>query len=343
MSFMKLDQKLKKLEINELSIGNSIVFNYFDSIPFADRETIFLRAIYIGVLALKEDRISSFLSRTTNELGTELESLKMIFDLKQELFYKSSIKGTVAEEDVATFLSELSANRKLNDRIVLTGTTTGSMKRNKTGDIICYVEGRDDVRIVVECKFDKSLRLGAIDKKDIFSRKSDTVWSQLIEAQANRQAGIGIIVLERQLVDPTVASEVENLKYIPAVGFVIIVDSLKGDFSNLAIAYALARDMALKAPSPQIDFELFNVLVARIIRDITEVLDIRSLVAENIATNRKILEKVQKNLLSLELSREYLAKFLKDGTLSREDLLSFYQGADLTEKYKAIETQILSS
>lgn len=150
----------------------------------------------------------------------------------------------------------------------------------------------------------------------------------------------GIIVFDRELIEPTVLGEVENVKYIPAVGFVVIVDSLKGDFSNLGIAYMLARDFVLNTKSPQIDFDAFNVLVRRIVRDISEVLEIRSLVADNIATNRKILEKVHKNLLSLELSREFLGKFLKDGTITKEDLLSFYHGADSAEKYKAVETQI---
>lgn len=43
-----------------------------------------------------EDRLSAFLSKTSNELGTELESLKMIFEMKKEIFYKSSIKGCLS-------------------------------------------------------------------------------------------------------------------------------------------------------------------------------------------------------------------------------------------------------
>lgn len=62
-----------------------------------------MKALYIGVLALMEDRLSAFLSKTSNELGTELESLKMIFEMKKEIFYKSSIKGVLAEEEIADF------------------------------------------------------------------------------------------------------------------------------------------------------------------------------------------------------------------------------------------------
>ena len=84
MSTIKINQQLKRIEIKEFEIENQIVFNYFDNLPVNERDEKLLRAIYIGVLALMEDRISSFLSKTSNELGTELESLKMRILLNQE-------------------------------------------------------------------------------------------------------------------------------------------------------------------------------------------------------------------------------------------------------------------
>lgn len=340
MSFVKLDQKSNKLQVDGLSVTNAVVFNYFDSLPFSEREEAFLRALYIGVLAMKEDRLSSFLSKTTNELGTQLESLKLIFDLKQELFFKSTAKGFVAEAEVLDFLTDFLQSRKLSDQVALTGTSTGAMKRNKTGDIVCLIDGTGERKIVVECKFDKSLRMGSIDKKDVFLRKSDTVWSQLIEAQANRGAAVGIIVFDRELIDSNVLAEIENVRHIPAIGFVVVVDSRKGDFSNLGIAYLLARDLALSEKRSQIDFDLFNVFVRRIVRDVSDVLEIRALVSENIANNRKILEKVQRNLMSLEFSRDFLTKYLAEGSLTKEDLLNFYNGGEISEQFKAIAIEI---
>ena len=85
MSTIKINQKLKRIEIQEFELDNEIVFNYFDNLPATERDNKLIRAIYIGVLAMMEDRISSFLSKTSNELGTELESLKMIFEMKKEL------------------------------------------------------------------------------------------------------------------------------------------------------------------------------------------------------------------------------------------------------------------
>ena len=103
MSLLKINQKLQRVEIQNFELDNTIVFNYFDNLPASERDEKLVRAIYIGVLALMEDRISAFLSKTSNELGTELESLKMIFEMKKELFYKSTIKGSLAEDDIADF------------------------------------------------------------------------------------------------------------------------------------------------------------------------------------------------------------------------------------------------
>jgi len=100
-----LNQKLKRVEIKEFEIENSRVFNFFANLPSEDRDSKLIKAIYIGVLALMEDRIASFLSKTTNDLGTELESLKMIFEMKKEIFYKSTIKVVLAKENIADALN----------------------------------------------------------------------------------------------------------------------------------------------------------------------------------------------------------------------------------------------
>ena len=86
MSTLKLNQKSQRVEISSFEIDNPLLFSYFNSLPSKERDNALSKAIQIGVLALKEDRLSAFLSSTANELGTELENLKMLFDLKQELF-----------------------------------------------------------------------------------------------------------------------------------------------------------------------------------------------------------------------------------------------------------------
>lgn len=337
---LSINQKLKRIEISSFELDNEIVFNYFDNLPAAERDEKLIRAIYIGVLALMEDRISAFLSKTSNELGTELESLKMIFEMKKELFYKSTIKGVLAEDEIAEFLNQYFSDRKLKDRAVLTGNTAGNLPKNKTGDIICEIDGNSELKIAIECKFDKSVRLGDIDSKEIFTRKTDTAWSQLIEAQANRNSKVSLIVFDISLVDNSILKNFENVGFIPGIGLVAIINSQKGDYSNLAIAYMLARDIALNSREIELDKDLLNSLVNRIIKDINEVLTIKDLVQKNIDNNKSILKQLEKSLLLMEFNQEYLKKFLKDGTLSKKDLLDFYTGEDIKDKFRLVEKDI---
>jgi hypothetical protein len=287
-----------------------------------------------------EDRISAFLSKTSNELGTELESLKMIFEMKKELFYKSTIKGVLAEDEIAEFLNQYFSEKKLKDRAVLTGNIAGYLTKNKTGDIICELDGNPELRIAIECKFDKSVRMGDIESKEIFTRKTDTVWSQLIEAQANRDSKVSLIVFDISLVDNSILKNFENVGYIPGIGLVAIINSQKGDYSNLAIAYMLARDIALNAKEIELDKDLLVALINRIIKDINETLSIKSIVESNIENNRTILKQLEKSILLMEFNQAYLKKFLSDGTLTKKDLLDFYTGEDIKDKFRLIEKEI---
>lgn len=337
---MKLNQQLKRIEITAFEIDNSIVFSYFNNLKAEERDEKLIRAIYIGVLAMMEDRISAFLSKTSNELGTELESLKLIFEMKKELFYKSTMKGIAAEEDIAEYLNNYFKDKKLKDIAHLTGNEAGGLSKNKTGDIICSIDGRDDLRIAIEAKFDKSIKLGDIAGKDVFIRKTDTAWSQLIEADANRGSKISMIVFDISLVEASILKVVDSVSFIPGVGFIAIIDSQKGDYSNLVIAYNLARDIAINAKSLELDKDVLAMIITRIIKDINEVVKIRSLVQANIDNNKAILSQLEKSILLMEFNQEYLMKFMKDGTLTKKDLFDFYMGEDVKEKYKTIEKEI---
>lgn len=335
-----LNKKLQRVEVSSFELTNDVVFHYFDNLPAIEREDKLIRALYIGVLALMEDRISAFLSKTSNELGTELESLKMIFEMKKELFYKSAIKGLLAEDEIADFLNEFFSTKGLNDKAILTGNKAGALPKNKTGDIVCEVNGSKDLKIIIECKFDKSIRLGDIESKDVFTRKADTVWSQLIEAQANRDGRVSLVVLDISLVDNSIIKKIENVGFIPGIGFVAIIDSQKGDYSNLAISYMLARDIAINATELNLDKDLLAILINRIVKDLYEVLSIKKLVESNIENNKSILKQLEKSILLMEFNQRYLRRFLNDGTLTKEDLLSFYSGEDVKDQFRLIEKDI---
>ena len=172
MSIVLLKKELKRIELsNTLCIDNEIVFNYFDRIPSGQRDETLFRALYIGVLALMEDRFSAFLANTSNELGTQLENLKIIFDMKKKIFYDTAQeKGAIAESVIETSLKEYLEQRNIKDEVISTGNTTGTIRRNKTGDIVCKLDGSDK-KIVIECKFNRSTALGDIDLR-IFSKRS---------------------------------------------------------------------------------------------------------------------------------------------------------------------------
>lgn len=82
------------------------------------------------------------------------------------------------------------------------------------------------------------------------------------------------------------------------------------------------------------------MIVVRIIKDINEIKTIKSCVINNIENNKMILRQLEKSMLLMEFNQEYLIKFLKDGTLTKEDLLEFYQGETIKERYKTIEKDI---
>ncbi len=45
-------------------------------------------------------------------------------------------------------------------------------------------------------------------------------------------------------------------------------------------------------------------------------------------------------MLLMEFNQEYLKRFLSQGTLSKKDLLDFYMGEDIKDKFKLIEKEI---
>lgn len=341
MSVVSLKPELKRIELsNTLCIDNEIVFNYFDKIPSEQRDETLFRALYIGVLALMEDRFSAFLANTSNELGTQLENLKIIFDMKKEIFYKTAQqKGTIAESEIETSLKEYLKQRKIEDEVILTGNTTGTIERNKTGDIVCKLDGSDK-KIVIECKFNKSITLGDIDTKNILKKKQDTAWDQLLEASVNRDAQAAIIVFDRELANPTILNFTDNVGFIPGVGFVVIVESLKNDYTNLFIAYSLARDIAMHSKNVDYKDEILALLVRRILSDIKQLFKIKKLVEENIKNNKSILEMMEQSMLKISFTNNYLMKFLEDGIMTKEDLYTFFEGDVVRTKYKKIEQKI---
>lgn len=338
---MRIDHKLQRVQIESFEISDRLIYQYFDSLPEMDRESALLRAIRIGVLAQMEDRFSAFLAKTTDDLGVQLENLKLLFDMKQEAFHKTSVKGVAAENDIHSFLEGYIEQRGLDDVVSLTGTLKGQIKNNKTGDILAYVGGESaGKKIAIECKFDKSIKLGNVDSTDIGSNKYDTAWSQLLEASVNRDANVSIIVFDKALADSSIQRVVDGVIYVDGIGFVCIIDYEASDYRNMAIAYNLARGLALRKDGKTVEAEFVNMLIQRILKDIKDIQAVRGLIQTNIKNNQLILKNIEKSILSIEFTQQYLAKYLEDGFLSKLDLLEFYQREDIRAKYKVLSKEI---
>lgn len=338
---ISLDQQKSLVKFGAFELANPIVFEFFNKQSEDQRDDLLFRAIYIGVLALMEDRLSSFLAKTQSELGTQLESLKLIFEMKKEIFFKTAIKGMAAENDIALFLQDYCKRRSYKDTADLTGTMPGTMPKNKTGDILCTVEGQPERRIAIEIKFDKSYKLGDISDKDIFTKKADTAWSQILEAKVNRDSQVGIIVFDRALVDASITKAVESVGFLRGVGFIAIIDSQNGDFSNLAVAYELARDIVLAAKEYDASSEVLTILVKRLLHDLDSLLSIKECCKKIDQSNKQIVETLAKGQLSLQFTFKYLEKFLADGTLTKEDLFAFYAGDEIKSEFASLDVKTM--
>lgn len=246
----------------------------------------------------------------------------------------------LAETEIAYFLSEFFGRQKIADRIELTGDRAGAISRNKTGDIVSHLAGDSGKRIAIECKFEKSIRLGDIQTKDIFTKKADTGWSQLLEAQANPESQAGIIVFDSSLVDNSILVAVQDLKFLPGIGLIAIIDSQKGDYRNLAIAYMLARDIALNAKTIDLDTDVLKIIVNRLIKDARDMALVKHLVTANIDNMKQILAQIEKGILLAEFNQRYLIKLLAEGTLTKEDMLAFYAGEEVKERFRSVEREI---
>lgn len=340
MAYLTLNQQSRRVEIRSFELSNDILFAYFDSLAASDRDDALVKALNIGVLALMEDRLSAFLAATNNELGTELERLKLMFDLKNEVFSKASIKGLEAEEGIAKFLSEFVKLNGYEDEIALTGASSGKLERNKTGDIVCEIGGALGAKVVIESKFNKSISLGEIENRDFFKSSGETALGQLIESQVNRDATCGIIVFDVSTMSPSLNNKIQDIHYVPKFGFVTVVDYLRSDFRNLGIAYLLARDLAKSPQIEEFDQDVLFFLISKTIRDLREIWSIERLVKSNIDNNKKILLEIKKALISFEFSQRYFKKFIENGTLTKQDLMEFYAADAMKVELAEVEDEL---
>lgn len=302
--------------------SNQLVVGYFSSLPDEVRQSAFERALAIGVMAMRDDRVAAFLSSTENELSLHLQSLKLMYEESTLAMKSAPVKGAAGELAVADALSKFTELRKLPDQVQLIGNVAGLLPKNKTGDLMCTVGDAEDApTVVIECKLDKSVRLGDPAFDGLTKGRSDTAWSQLIEAKANRAADVAIMVFSADTTDRSIGAFTDSVRYVAGVGYIVLIDLPRGDFRPLAIAYELAREQALARRSQVVDAEQLDVLMRKMCADLNDAIQVKGFIESARQNLDKALSQIDESFKQFQATREALLNFLRAGKLEACDLL----------------------
>jgi hypothetical protein len=132
---------------------------------------------------------------------------------------------------------------------------------------------------------------------------------------------------------PAEAACPNGIKYVQAIGFIVIVNTRRGDYENLAIFYSIAREMA-KARFDVNTLESASVVMV-IERLIYLLNDYRS-VEKEVVSIKKSADKISASLTKLSnfigITEKYLKKLLQNGKLSEEQVMRLYQSAEIDFK-----------
>jgi hypothetical protein len=320
-----------QITIEKVVIENAIAAEYLTNLPANERERALVTALGIGIMAEIKGEVAHFLAEAEGELGKRLGSLKTLYELRELRFKETATKGKKAEVDVAKALKEIQSVAGItNDRIDDLSSIDGVIKSNKTGDLMVTVNGEDDRCIGIEVKLDKSVSLGSVENRNPRAKK-DTAIGQLLEMRANRNTRGNIIVFDEDNVDASVKTACKlGVKYIEDVGFLVLISTQRGDFSNLAICYAIAREMVLvQLREDLIDHKSMKMIVERLLY----LLGSYGSVKKEVAAIKNSAGKIESSLESLsehiESTQNYLSHFLKKGRLTDSELYEFYSGEQL--------------
>lgn len=322
MNTIKVDHKRKALVFSkDTVIDNQYVYNFFSKVPENKRLDFLSKAIHIGVLALMEERFAAFLARTKNELGVELENLKQILDTQTIIFNLTAIKGKYAEKDILKIMNDYFDQRDWPDYANFAGDNEGKYKNVKTGDILCFPEGRDDLPIVLEIKFSKSLPLGDLTERDLV-KNTNNIWGQLIESKANREAKAAMIVFDTTI-SQDLYQKLGPTTFIPNVGYVVFVDSQRNDFTPLLVTYNIARSFVLSNMHSKLKPEIIVKLVNKLSAEISKIDTIRGILETNIKNNQKAIDKLEAIAATLTATKEF-AQALNEESNQVDELFYHY-------------------
>jgi hypothetical protein len=353
------DNVAKSVKFPEFESNDPLVYEFFESAKESDYEAHFNAILHIGTLALMEDRIGHLIESAGREIYPQLERFKLMLNRRDAVFKETAIKkGDEAEVLIVDVLDDFAKSNGWSDEIVQSGKRKGNFAGNKTGDVLATIEMTPDsassateVVLGIEVKFDKSVALG--DPVDLNIETGDakdkgfeastqkTAWSQLLETKANRDSPFTIIVFDKQLLSATMKEATEDVAYIPTVpGFVVVVNSQSGDYSNLLLVYKIARDMSVYHARGELDLDaqVLEMIVKRILHYLGDAKKISDKVLKHaestIKMNNDVQVLIEHALLHAEYTEEFLKKFLANKKLTPTDYAEFYFASPAAEKLR---------
>ena len=329
---IRIDQANETVTFPETTVVDRLVVELFDNADSGERQDLYDKVLRMGSYAYLEDRIGTFLGTTATTIGAEFEHLKLLFDRHQQSMVTAE-KGAIGEDAVASALEMVVGGRGWDDVITETGGIGGALDdgANKTGDVVAHVGGPDGPRLAIEVKFDGNMPLGDVADAKHQQRRADTAWSQIVEAAANREAGMTMIVVDEGSASSSVAGAVEDVAWLEGAGLVVMVDVERGDFRNLVVAYTFARSLLLAAARPDLQPELLAVVVSRALTEVKRCLVARKHVEAIVESARKLLKDLGQSEAALESIVELLGSIDVDNHLGAAELFTLHRGEDVRE------------
>ena len=186
--------------------------------------------------------------------------------------------------------------------------------------------------LAIEVKFDKQVQLGDVaNAKHENKNKTDTAWSQIVEAAANRKAVLAMIVVDEGSASPSVKGAVEDVAWLEGAGLVVMVNAERGDFRNLVVAYTFARSLLLAAARPDLEPELLAVVVSRALTEVRRCLDVRKHAEAIARSSVELLKDLGQSEAALASILELLESVDADHPLGATELFTLHRGEDVRE------------
>ena len=349
----------KSVKFPEFSSDNPLVYELFNKLSSDEYEKSFNAMLHIGALALMEDRIAHLIDSAEKEIYPQLERFKLMFkSRKSEFTQTAQKKGEKAEKIIVDILDEFASSNGWLDEIEQSGKIKGNLDGNKVGDILATIEltpsdgePTEHTVIGIEVKFDKSINLGDPEKMNVETGDSKdkgfnastqkTAWSQLLETKANRGSPFSIMVFDANLLSADMKKNVQDVAYLPGIpGFVVIVDSQAGNYSNLKLVYKIARDMAIYHNRGELDVEaqVIELIVKRILHYLGDAKKISDKIQKHTKATVKMNTEIQNLLVHAvqhaEYSEAFLKRYLSTKKLTSTDFAEFYFAHPVAEKLR---------